>query len=130
MGSKELTGTSSARKDQLRSTENRIYLTPDPAHDPFTRLILHVEDVPSSNISEHFEASKDFISAALNHGGVLVHCFEGRSRSATIVTAFLVAADSSPANVATALSAVRGKRSLVKPNQGFIDQLRDWESSK
>ena len=48
-------------------------------------------DCPSANLRQHFEACHEFIKKALDQGGrVLVHCYAGISRSATIVISFLM----------------------------------------
>ena len=43
------------------------------------------------DIGEHFQAAYDFIEAAKAAGeAVLVHCHEGKSRSVTLVLAYLM----------------------------------------
>jgi hypothetical protein len=50
-----------------------------------------VHDSPEAELSSHFDACFAFISEALAAGGgVLVHCFAGRSRSVTVLLAFLM----------------------------------------
>lgn len=56
---------------------------------------------------------------------VLVHCKMGISRSAATVTAF--AMKEYRMSLKEALSHVKGRRSVVNPNDGFVAQLRDYE---
>jgi hypothetical protein len=50
-----------------------------------------VHDTPEADLSTHFTACFGFIAEALAAGGgVLIHCFAGRSRSVTVLTAFLM----------------------------------------
>ena len=55
----------------------------------WTRIPL--QDVEGEAIHEHFQAAADFIQEAEDAGGAaLVHCHEGRSRSVTLVLAYLL----------------------------------------
>merc|ERR1712133_32385 len=48
-------------------------------------------DLPDQTIKDYFIDTANFIDEALNQGGkVLVHCFMGVSRSATIAASFLM----------------------------------------
>ncbi len=58
---------------------------------------------------------------------VLVHCQKGRSRSATIVLAYLIR--SNGWTVHQALSFVVQRRDSVEPNIGFMEALREYQSS-
>lgn len=53
---------------------------------------IHIADMTRENILEHFEDCISFIEDAMSslEGAVLVHCFYGVSRSATIVIAYLM----------------------------------------
>ncbi|XP_069944651.1 dual specificity protein phosphatase 3-like isoform X2 [Cherax quadricarinatus] len=75
--------------------------------DPsITYIGLDLIDLPFINISMHFEKASEFIDNALSSGGkVLVHCRQGRSRSATIVAAYLMMCHNMTA--ATALTMLR-----------------------
>ena len=57
---------------------------------------------------------------------VLVHCLAGMSRSATIVIAYLLATTAMTTTEATEF--VRSKRSIIRPNYGFINQLEQYET--
>ena len=50
-----------------------------------------MHDSPEAELSTHFDACFAFMQEALAAGGgVLVHCFAGRSRSVTVLLAFLM----------------------------------------
>jgi dual specificity phosphatase 12 len=55
---------------------------------------IHISDMSRENILEHFEDCISFIEDALKDergsNSILVHCFYGVSRSATIVIAYLM----------------------------------------
>lgn len=59
-----------------------------------TNKYIHIADMARENILEHFEECIGFIEDALKDpeatNGVLIHCFYGVSRSATIVIAYLM----------------------------------------
>ncbi|XP_071525971.1 dual specificity protein phosphatase 3 isoform X2 [Panulirus ornatus] len=94
--------------------------------DPSVRYLgLDLIDLPFINISTHFERASKFINEALSSGDkVLVHCRQGRSRSATIVAAYLMMHRNMTA--ATALTLLRESRE-IRPNNGFLQQLADLD---
>ncbi|XP_027332497.1 dual specificity protein phosphatase 1-like isoform X2 [Abrus precatorius] len=67
------------------------------------------------------------IDARRHGGGVLVHCFAGRSRSVTVIVAYLM--KTRGMCFSEALRYVESKRPAASPNRGFIDQLKDFEKS-
>ncbi|KAK3440884.1 hypothetical protein EUGRSUZ_B01141 [Eucalyptus grandis] len=65
------------------------------------------------------------ITAKRLGGGVLVHCFIGKSRSVTIVVAYLMKKHGM--SLSQALEHVKSQRPQASPNSGFISQLEDYE---
>ena len=85
--------------------------------------MVEVADDPGTDISEHFGECGGFIEKGVQAGGrVLVHCFAGVSRSATVVVAYLITHRGMTYDQAIAV--VREKRPKVNPNVGFLEQLQ------
>jgi len=57
-------------------------------------------------------------------GNCLIHCSAGKSRSPTVVAAYLMTFHDMNANVA--LEHIKGQRPCVYPNYGFVDALQDF----
>ncbi|RGB39958.1 dual specificity phosphatase, partial [Rhizophagus diaphanus] len=89
-------------------------------------LRLYVKDRPEENIEKFFNVSNKFIYDAKQDGGrVLVHCWAGVSRSASLILAYLMNQYGCTYN--RALNYVKKKRSIVEPNWGFCLQLSKYE---
>jgi dual specificity phosphatase 12 len=106
-------------------------------------LHIKADDHPNENLLQHFGESVKFIDSALKEadspkdnargrlteqedsGGVFVHCAMGKSRSATLVVAYLVwKYKISPTS---ALKQLCEGRPVCDPNPGFKEQLEVWE---
>ncbi|CRK99432.1 CLUMA_CG012683, isoform A [Clunio marinus] len=87
---------------------------------------IHIADMTRENILEHFTVCINFIEGALKDpngtNGILIHCFYGVSRSATIAIAYLMKKYS--INYQKAFELAKSKRRLVQPNHGFVLQLK------
>lgn len=92
----------------------------------FTYMNIDLQDIPQTDIAQHFESAFQFIDEGMDKGGcVLVHCNAGISRSSTIVIAYLMMKKHWPLN--KAYQYVKEKRSKIRPNAGFQEQLQTFE---
>ena len=90
-------------------------------------LVIDVADVSSEKLSSHFERCLKFIARALLDGGrVLVHCFAGRSRSSTVVAAYVMATEGLP--LVETMKLIQTVRPCASPNSGFTVQLAEFEA--
>lgn len=82
---------------------------------------MKLRDRAGENICEKFRESGMWIRACVLAGGrVMVNCWQGASRSATIVLAYLVQHHKIP--LIQALAMVKTRRD-IRPNNGFLKQL-------
>jgi atypical dual specificity phosphatase len=94
----------------------------------FAYLRIPLEDHPDADISVHFDSCLQFINTAKDSGGkCLVHCYQGISRSVTVVCAYLIA--HLRIDATAALEVVRRTRPTAGPNSGFLRALRTFEST-
>ena len=117
-----------------------------------------MQDLETTNLAQHFEKVVKFIHAVTcsRHGtetadaaaaaaadptrqenaagspSVLVHCMYGASRSATCVCAYLMccAPPSEQSSAGAALAYCTRLRPTVKPNDAFLSQLKQFETSE
>jgi len=88
------------------------------------QIHLNWKDTPLQNINENgiFFHIIRLIDSYINEGKqVLVNCYAGVSRSATIIIGYLMYKNKM--NVQEALTFVRQKRPIINPNYGFVCQL-------
>lgn len=96
--------------------------------DMFTYKSLEILDTVEFNILSILDEALEFIDSALNtQNKVLVHCFAGKSRSATVVCAYLMKKHSM--RLEQAIAFLKSKRPCIMPNQGFLFQLSLYEKS-
>jgi dual specificity phosphatase 12 len=112
-----------SNKDMLQKAGITHILTVAKDHPPkfpafFTYKVVKVLDLPGTDLKRRFEVSIDFIKEAISHQGkVLVHCYAGVSRSATIVIAYLM--QEHGLSFSAAIKFVKSKRPFINPNDGF-----------
>jgi protein-tyrosine phosphatase len=94
-----------------------------PFPEELNYLSIDCLDTDEQNMRQFFERSNAFIAAARREGGVvLVHCRQGKSRSATLVIAFLMM--SQGWSFEEAKTFVKSRRNIAGPNPSFCMQLR------
>jgi Predicted protein-tyrosine phosphatase len=87
---------------------------------------LNIADNPITMISHYFAEALKFIDEALAAGKtVLVHCLGGKSRSVSVVIAYLMFSQKKSFEDAYIL--VKTARRVANPNPGFISQLKAFE---
>jgi hypothetical protein len=92
------------------------------------KLVVRVDDVDGAPLADHFDAINAFIVAALESspGSVLIHCFRGKSRSATACVQHLMQCGPK-LRLREAMGAVKGARPVVNINFTFKKELMDLE---
>ena len=79
---------------------------------------------PRQSLAVHFNETSAFIDAARNSGGrCFVHCWEGRSRSVTVLTAYLIQREEMTREAALRL--IRTTRPMARPNDRFMRELEE-----
>lgn len=88
----------------------------------FVHRSIEIRDSVDADIAEHFETTREFIRDALARGGrVLVHCFQGRSRSVAVCAMFMMCERGM--TLEEAMTAIRAVRPRAMPNSGFMRAL-------
>jgi len=103
---------------------------PDYFEDEFDYQRVDVKDVNDADILPHLHRLSDYIEEFRKKNPeqkVLVHCFMGSSRSATIVIAYLMKYEKLRRR--DALNFCKQKRALVNINTDFFAQLLEFEKT-
>jgi len=89
-------------------------------------LVITLADSCIEAIIPKIKETKEFIDKSLATGGkVLVHCNDGMSRSASLVIAYIM--QTYGMDFRSALHYVQQRRFCVQPNDGFEQQLKEFE---
>lgn len=95
-------------------------------------LRIPVIDDRDVRIADYFDQATEFVQHALaknekdNICRVLVHCKHGQSRSATVLAAWLIRFQGHTAS--SAVQHMKACRPKVRPNEGFLSQLTEFEA--
>lgn len=92
-----------------------------------SKLVVRVDDVDHAPLAEHFEDINKYTSSVIAAGGVvLVHCFRGKSRSATAVVQYLMQCHDM--TLKEAMSRTKKARPVIDINVTFRKALMDLEA--
>ena len=108
----------------LNATED--LLLPEETQS-FVGMRIPLRDVEEESITPYFAPAAAFIDSALaSGGGVLVHCHAGRSRSCSLVLAWLMTRRKW--TLKQALEFLHSRRPQAAPNAGYLQQLSVLET--
>lgn len=95
--------------------------------DDFNYKNINIQDRPDFELDKILEDCFDFIDDGRHYGNVFIHCSGtvGLSRTTTVCIAYLMNKEKQKFD--EAFNNVKEARSFVKPNEGFIKQLKDYE---
>eukprot|EP00092_Neocalanus_flemingeri_P070367 GFUD01086352.1.p1 GENE.GFUD01086352.1~~GFUD01086352.1.p1 ORF type:complete len:218 (+),score=82.24 GFUD01086352.1:28-681(+) len=109
-------------------SSTKFIVTPDRAAlDEREIKLTEVTLLPQMQVQELFQNLGEMIEQSLCRGDrVMVNCWQGASRSATVVLAYLIRYQGMTVEVA--LRKVKEKRD-IRPNNSFLQTLIDYEES-
>lgn len=99
-----------------------------PFKNDFSYLKINIFDNihERKSLNEIFQITNDIISSYLSRNEkVFIHCNAGKSRSASIIIAYLIRCCGYTYD--QALELCKEKRKKVQPNEGFEDELKKYE---
>lgn len=86
---------------------------------------IPLSDHPKEDLLSNLEEADCFIRKGISKGVVLVHCFFGISRSASLVIAHIMKKYN--LTYSEAFERVKTRRDIINPNEGFVQQLKLYE---
>ncbi|XP_061364797.1 uncharacterized protein LOC133308208 [Gastrolobium bilobum] len=108
------------------SPEKLLYSLEYAGHDlKLVRMAVPLRDTENEDLLDFLDVCIDFIDRSRKEGCVLVHCFAGVSRSAAVITAYLMRTEH--LSQEDALESLRQSCEFVCPNDGFLEQLKMFE---
>lgn len=94
--------------------------------DKFEYKKIPVCDTPYTNIQFYFDSTADYIEEKRKKGKtVFVHCHMGKSRSVSIIISYMIKYHSF--SYESAFAYIKQLKPDIKPNRGFIKQLRIYK---
>ena len=94
--------------------------------ETYNHMKIEINDEAKKHIEQYFDEAHKFIDDALEkQEKVLVHCYAGISRSATIVISYLM--KKNKISYEKAYEMVKKSRSCISPNFSFYVALKNYE---
>lgn len=121
---KTKSGVSNYFESSKSSTSTNVY--DHHRRKRFTYKRIPVYDSATSDLLSHAPTIVSFISTALCHGSVLVHCQKGVSRSTTAVLFYLMGR--TRLTLREGIDLCKRRRPEVEPIPSFVEQLKIYES--
>jgi atypical dual specificity phosphatase len=128
-----LTSVYGATRDNIYSKNIRVLINsalelPKVEHEGVHSLKLDLHDRREETIHIHFDWVADLIHQNVsNSRAVMVHCVMGISRSTSLVLAYLMKYQRM--TLKDAIIHVRTRRTIIRPNSGFMKQLINYEQT-
>lgn len=93
----------------------------------FEYMVLNIADSPTENIIPYIPKISAFLDSCFQSGGkALIHGNTGISRSAALTIGYVM--QKLNLSFQDALNLVQQRRFCISPNDGFIQQLQEYES--
>jgi protein-tyrosine phosphatase len=90
-------------------------------------LQISKNDHKDENLKDDFDKCFKFIDNAIDKKeNILIHCRAGKSRSPTIIAAYLIKKYNMTRD--EALKYMKQHRKIINPNSGFMKQLKEYEN--
>ena len=102
----------------VRQVVNRLSQRHEAFRKTFAKISAFLDSATKSRLSR--DVSDDDVAES---GGVLVHCFEGKSRSATAAAQHLIRTSRFRSTAAQVMKAIAAKRADARPNAWFAKAL-------
>jgi hypothetical protein len=113
---------------QKFNIKNVISVLPEfnaPFPNDFNYFIINANDTTQTNLFDIFEETNNFIEESLNNDeAILIHCMMGRSRSVTILSAYIIKTFGfTPTKT---IEFIKSIRPIIEPNPYFLQQLDEY----
>ncbi|CAD8047841.1 unnamed protein product [Paramecium primaurelia] len=113
------------QKLQIRAVLSVIDFPEINLPEQYIHSKISIPDSEDQSLLDHFPLCFNFIDENRKHTNVMVHCYAGISRSATVVLGYLM--QHFEWNFDRAYQILWCLRKQILPNEGFIKQLRVYE---